>query len=282
MTNSLDNVHGMIDARLKEARAKRAALEDDAVEGRSSAVNTLTQYPISDLTRALITLHNPQDVSGPALPSGNSVDSRATGSTHPSGYSSASGQYPPPSQASSSMGRTPTAGSDRKGKGRANPYPPSSLSSESTVAPQPTRAGFQPTQQAGTSAHAPDREQGVKTPRGRHLRPEIKQKIAELGGKGYAPVEIAALIPELKASQASSLLQRIRDPDSRKRSMKKRAEDITGRADATAADYEYLQKVERARQMMGRPDATPAEYYRALRATQAARELGRMALLKIF
>jgi hypothetical protein len=102
---------------------------------RSSGGLSAMNFPRDELVRALVRQHNPSDFSGPPLPSGQSVDSQAMGSFHPSDYSSASGQQPPPSLASSSMGPSRNVGSSSKGKARASaaPYTSSSQASGSSA-----------------------------------------------------------------------------------------------------------------------------------------------------
>ena len=107
----------------------------------SSGAQSAMVFSEADLREALIRKRNPMDFSGPPLPSEHSsvdVDSQATGSTHPSGYSITSEQQPPPSLASSSMAPPRTVGSSSsKGKAResAAPYPSSSQASGSSATP---------------------------------------------------------------------------------------------------------------------------------------------------
>ncbi|WP_211193599.1 hypothetical protein [Paraburkholderia sp. UYCP14C] len=102
----------------------------------ASAFQSAMSLPPQVLTSALIHKHNPQDFSGPPLPTGESVGSRATDFTHPSSYSHASGQYPPPPASSfsgSATHRTITPAPASQGKGWAAPYPPSLQASGSST-----------------------------------------------------------------------------------------------------------------------------------------------------
>jgi hypothetical protein len=156
----------------------------------SSTVSHLaSHFREQDLIGAVIQRRNPQDFSGPPLPSGASIDSRVTGSTHTSRFSVTSGQYPPPSVASSSTGRVPAS---IEGPQRFAPYPPPSSRSSGSG---PVRAPL--IQSApGQLPAVPDRGNGVKTPRGRHLKPEVKNQIKELYEEGTTSgAEIAQRIP---------------------------------------------------------------------------------------
>lgn len=95
--------------------------------GHSVAMQAAMGLSKDDLLRLLLKKNNPQDFSGPPLPSGRSVDSRATHSTRLSG-----GQYPPSSLASSSAGPSRNVdSSSSKGKERERAAPYSSTSQAS-------------------------------------------------------------------------------------------------------------------------------------------------------
>ena len=91
--------------------------------------SSLAQHTDSGCLSELIGRHTTQDFRGAPLPSGASLDSRVSGSTHASRFSAASGQYPPPSVASTSTGRVPASIGDRQ---RPGPYAPSSSRSSGT------------------------------------------------------------------------------------------------------------------------------------------------------
>ena len=97
----------------------------------ASSLQAATNLPNEALLGIVRQRIYPQDLdpSGPPLSSGHSIDSRATGSTHASRFSAASGQYPPPSIASSSTGPVRTRIGDQQ---RPAPYPPSLSRSSGT------------------------------------------------------------------------------------------------------------------------------------------------------
>jgi hypothetical protein len=216
----------------------------------STVSHLASRFRQQDLLGAVIQQHNPQDFDGPPLPSGASVDSRATGFTHASGFSAGSGQYAPPSVAGSSTGPVRTRIGDRQ---RPAPYPPSSSRSSGSgmVGAGPGRSA------PGQGPDVPDRADGVKTPKGVHLRPEIKDRIRELyAGGTISGAEIAGQIPGLTSKQAYSVLQSLRDPSYKTRSSIQRARKMTGNPEATSADYKREMAAQRARKMTGNSEAT--------------------------
>ncbi|MFC6478850.1 hypothetical protein ACFQDN_23275 [Pseudomonas asuensis] len=91
----------------------------------------------------------------------------------------------------------------------------------SLAMPKPVSLPAQASLQAHDTAVV-NREQGVKTPNGTHLRPEIKNQIADLHGQGKRPAQIAEQIPGLTAKQAENAIQII--GGNRKKSCAKRAQ----------------------------------------------------------
>ncbi|WP_229685510.1 DUF433 domain-containing protein, partial [Pseudomonas asuensis] len=138
-----------------------------------------------------------------------------------------------------------------------------------------------------------NREQGVKTPNGRHLRPQIKAQIADLHRQGKRPAQIAEQIPGLTARQVANaiqlmfgnknesyakLAQRLMDDpnatatDYHRMQRTKLAQRRTGNPEARPTDYESMQRAKRAKKLTGDPKATPADYQRVQNAKRA-REL---------
>ncbi|WP_229685512.1 hypothetical protein, partial [Pseudomonas asuensis] len=114
------------------------------------------------------------------------------------------------------------------------------------------------------------REQGVKTPNGRHLRPQIKAQIADLHRQGKRQAEIAEQIPGLTVKQVTNAVARI--SGTKDNSSVKRAWELTGKSDVTAADYNRIQEAKRAQRRTGNPEATSADYHKMQR-TKRAQEL---------
>ncbi|MFC6478895.1 hypothetical protein ACFQDN_23565 [Pseudomonas asuensis] len=139
----------------------------------------------------------------------------------------------------------------------------------SLAMPKPVSLPAQASLQAHDTAVV-NREQGVKTPKGGHLRPEIKAQIADLHGQGKRQAEIAKQIPGLTVKQAKNALARI--SGTKDNSSVKRAREFTGKSDATAADYKRIQDAKRAQKLTGDPEATSADY-RRMQNAKRAREL---------
>ncbi|MFC6478736.1 hypothetical protein ACFQDN_22485 [Pseudomonas asuensis] len=129
----------------------------------------------------------------------------------------------------------------------------------SLAMPEPVSLPAQTSLQAHDTAVV-NREQGVKTPNGRHLRPQIKNQIADLHGQGKRQAEIAEQIPGLTIKQAKNALARI--SGTKHNSSVKRARELTGKSDATSADYNRMQSAKRARELTGNPHAAAADYER--------------------
>jgi hypothetical protein len=192
------------------------------------------------------------------------------------GSSNTPGPYPPASLARPSASQATMAEtSRRKGKERMRPDPPpSSLFSATIDTPPAVRTGFDHPA-ANTPANVPDREQGVKTPGGHHLRPEIKKQIFELSKQNFSPPQIAQQITGLSRKQAAEVI-RSADPDQRQMRQAgkvKLAKAALG-TNATPADYRRMRTAQRAQKRTGRAAATAAEYHLLLRGEQAVRELG--------
>ncbi|WP_229685509.1 hypothetical protein, partial [Pseudomonas asuensis] len=117
-----------------------------------------------------------------------------------------------------------------------------------------------------------NREQGVKTPNGRHLLPEIKNQIADLHGQGKRPAQIAEQIPGLTARQAENAIQIM--GGNRKKSYAKLAQRLMDDPNATATDYHRMQRIKLAQRRTGNPEATSADYHRMLRAKLAQKLTG--------
>ncbi|MFC6478891.1 hypothetical protein ACFQDN_23545 [Pseudomonas asuensis] len=141
----------------------------------------------------------------------------------------------------------------------------------SLAMPEPVSLPAQTSLQAHDTAVV-NREQGVKTPKGGHLRPQIKAQIADLYGQGKGPVEIAEQIPGLTAKQAKNAVARI--SGTKDNNSVKRARELTGNSDATAADYQRVQNAKRAQELTGDPEATSADYKRMQKAKLAQKRTG--------
>ncbi|MFC6478822.1 hypothetical protein ACFQDN_23080 [Pseudomonas asuensis] len=141
----------------------------------------------------------------------------------------------------------------------------------SLAMPKPVSLPAQTSLQAHDTAVV-NREQGVKTPNGTHLRPEIKNQIADLHGQGKRPAQIAEQIPGLTAQQAKNALARI--SGTKDNNSVKRARELTGNSDATAADYQRVQNAKRAQELTGDPEATSADYQRMQDAKRAQKLTG--------
>ena len=98
----------------------------------SMAAPSAMEFTVDEPRHALIAKSNLQDFSGPPLPSGVSVDSRASGLSQSSSDSNFSRQYPPASLANSLVIRTSGPGFTGS---RAAPYAPSPQASDSSAPP---------------------------------------------------------------------------------------------------------------------------------------------------
>lgn len=115
-----------------------------------------------------------------------------------------------------------------------------------------------------------DRAQGVKTPRGHHLLPDIRKRILDLyKEENLSAAQIAKRIPGLKTSQVRTSL---RSPDEHVSWAKKRAQKLTGQENATSGDYQRLIRTKQAKNLTGRGDATSVDYGRIRRSQQATRD----------
>ncbi|MFC6478854.1 hypothetical protein ACFQDN_23295 [Pseudomonas asuensis] len=139
----------------------------------------------------------------------------------------------------------------------------------SLAMPEPVSLPAQTSLQAHDTAVV-NREQGVKTPNGRHLRPQIKAQIADLHRQGKRQAEIAEQIPGLTVKQVTNAVARI--SGTKDNSSVKRAWELTGKSDVTAADYNRIQEAKRAQRRTGNPEATSADYHKMQR-TKRAQEL---------
>ncbi|MFC6478843.1 hypothetical protein ACFQDN_23225 [Pseudomonas asuensis] len=141
----------------------------------------------------------------------------------------------------------------------------------SLAMPKPVSLPAQTSLQAHDTAVV-NREQGVKTPNGRHLLPEIKNQIADLHGQGKRPAQIAEQIPGLTARQAENAIQIM--GGNRKKSYAKLAQRLMDDPNATATDYHRMQRIKLAQRRTGNPEATSADYHRMLRAKLAQKLTG--------
>ncbi|MFC6478735.1 hypothetical protein ACFQDN_22480 [Pseudomonas asuensis] len=136
----------------------------------------------------------------------------------------------------------------------------------SLAMPKPVSLPAQASLQAHDTAVV-NREQGVKTPNGRHFRPQIKAQIADLHGQGKRPAQIAEQIPGLTAKQAESVIETM--TGSKNKSRAKLAQKLTGNPEATSADYRRMQSAKRAQELTDNPNATSADYQRVMDAKRA-------------
>ncbi|MFC6478853.1 hypothetical protein ACFQDN_23290 [Pseudomonas asuensis] len=141
----------------------------------------------------------------------------------------------------------------------------------SLAMPEPVSLPAQTSLQAHDTAVV-NREQGVKTPNGRHLRPQIKAQIADLHRQGKRQAEIAKQIPGLTARQVINAVARI--SGTKDNSSVKRARELTGKSDATAADYQRVQNAKRAQELTGDPEATSTDYKRMQDSKRAKKLTG--------
>jgi hypothetical protein len=89
----------------------------------------------------------------------------------------------------------------------------------------------------------PDRASGVKTPRGRHLRDEVKEAIRTLTEVGLPPAQIAMAIPGLTPRQVTNFLYH--DSGRQDEAEARRAQHLTGNSNATAQDYRRIMEQQR-------------------------------------
>lgn len=87
-------------------------------------------------------------------------------------------------------------------------------------------------------------EQSVKTPGGRHLRPEIKERIIALHAQGYSNPKVSEKIPGVTTLKVKNVVANLKG--NIKKTLIKRAKELTGNPNATANDYRLLSRQAKA------------------------------------